>query len=131
MSAYVVEKKTIDRIVSYIDSKPLYSTEGQYPEIYRNFLGDCNKLGQKMLNMNNKAVDQRYNENNPVELYRHSYESPRNLMQVYKSVQCFVYQCSEGDVVKSKLYQDFVKLEHRLAAEIISNTPEYNKAVWG
>ena len=65
MSAYVVEKKTIDRIVTWIT--------GQISEPYlRNCLPELatkteKQLGQKLWSMNVKAVDQRYQEQNPVE----------------------------------------------------------------
>ena len=80
--------------------------------------------------MNNKAVDYRYNENNPIEIYKYSYVVA-SLVQVYKSLQCFLYQCSEGDIPKSKLFQGLRRLEHNIANQIISNMPEYNKAQWG
>jgi len=130
MSAYVVSKETIDRIVTFCDSKGAEHFWSYYPEIHKVFAGDCNKLGQKMLVMNNKAVDARYSENNPIEIYRFSLVCT-SIMQVYKSLQCFLYQCSEGDIPKSGLYQDLKKLEHDIAHDIISSTTEYGMAQWG
>jgi len=130
MSAYVVEKKTIDRIVTFAETKGAEHFWSRYPAIHEVFAGDCNKLGQKLLVMNNKAVDARYNENNPIELYNYSH-TPASKIQVYKSMQCFLYQCTEGDIPKSKLYKELEELIGDLAADIVYNLPEYGKAQWG
>jgi len=50
---------------------------------------------------------------------------------VIKSLQCWKYQCSEGDIPETKLYQFFEEVEHHLALKIVINLPEYDKATWG
>ncbi|MCL6557665.1 MAG: hypothetical protein K6U74_02460, partial [Firmicutes bacterium] len=87
MSAYIVEKKTIDRIVTYIAQhvNPR-AVEAYYPSLK----GDRHQLGQKLWRMNVEAVNQRYSESNPVPLYRHTWE-PADKMQVFKSLRGFLY----------------------------------------
>ena len=54
-------------------------------------------------------------------------------IQAYKSLQCWHYQCCEGDIPKeSKLYTFFeeIVLKH-IADSIIMKTPEYEQAEWG
>ena len=134
MSAYIVEKETIDRIVTYIHNQPSGAIEGSYPAIYQACLNDNNwsdqALGQKLWAMNVKAVDSRYNESNPFELYRFAFRVTRPI-QVYKTLQYYLYQCCEEDVPDSALYQDLEKLRHQIAGEIITGLPEYDQADWG
>lgn len=132
MSAYIVEKKTIDRIVTYINEKcsadPDYF-ETRYAAIYAAYRGDPNKLGQNLWTMNVKAVDQRYRENNPVSLYRYEYR-PADNIQVFKSLRGYLYQCTEGDVPESPLYKDLDRLADTIAREIVINLPAYERAEW-
>jgi len=47
-----------------------------------------------------------------------------------KSLQCLIYQCSEGSVVKTGLYKKLIEVKNDLQDLIISDMPEYKKAVW-
>ena len=53
-----------------------------------------------------------------------------DIMQMLKSVQCFIYQTSEGDTIKKPLYKLMVKIEGGLSDAIITKLPEYKKAKW-
>jgi hypothetical protein len=130
MSAFIVEKKTIDRIVSYIhENGTIHHTQSYYPAIYDVYKGDPNKLGQVLWVMNIGAVNQRYKEKNPISLYYYEYY-PTNIIQTYKSLQCYLYQCAEGNVLKTSLYKDLDKLSCDIADKIISDLPEYKNAEW-
>ena len=50
--------------------------------------------------------------------------------QLLKSLQCYLYQCCEGNVPDCDLYKELTKLEHTLQSYIISKMPEYDKAEW-
>ncbi len=127
MSAYVVEKKTIDRIVTWITERERSESLYYYcPELATK---RPEQLGQKLWNMNCKAVDQRYDESNPVELYRHRYELC-DKMQAYKSMRCLLYQCAEGNVPETALYKDLERYTFGLADSIISYLAEYRMAEW-
>ena len=52
-------------------------------------------------------------------------------IQVLKSLQCFLYQCTEGTIPKRKLYKTLRDIERVLINDIISKLPEYDKAEWG
>jgi hypothetical protein len=60
--------------------------------------------------------------------YKSEYASA---VQVLKSLHCWHYQCSEGDVPHTKLYQFFEEVEKHLAVQIVTALPAYDKAVWG
>lgn len=126
MSAYIVEKATIDRIASHLYGQPTYHwTEAERQHIP----SDPTEIGQRLYALNVAAVDARYNETNPIPLYR--FESrPSRSIQLLKSLRCLLYQCSEGDVPKRPLYQLLEDESHRLALDIISSLPEWTAADW-
>jgi hypothetical protein len=53
-------------------------------------------------------------------------------MQVLKSLQCWLYQCNEGDVPTTELYGLFdTDVQMYLMDTIITKLPEYEEATWG
>lgn len=48
-----------------------------------------------------------------------------------KSLNCLLYQCSEGDVPETPLYRALDTLSDQWAQEIVSRLPEYAEARWG
>ena len=125
MSAFIVDKETIDKIISTISKnnylRDLYSL-GSYEQ--------NTEFGKKLFKMNYEAVNQRYNENNQLEDYNYSYQNCSKV-EAYKSAQCLRYQCSEGNVSEWTLYKELNNIINRLASEIISSLQEYEKANWG
>ena len=149
MSAYVVDPKVINQIVSALQSA--INQEGAYPSKYpdlrymknknlREMAEEPAELGRAMYAMNINAVEQRYpgkgelpgtytdGENLDAYRYRFILDTPR--LQVYKSLQCYLYQCTEGDVNELPLYAALVEFRAELAQHIVEHSPEYEKAVW-
>ena len=140
MSSYIVENKTISRIVNFLfwsGSDSVFRSENKrnIEKLGFNLFEDegLNKLGQAMLEMNFKAVNQRYSTKDEVEEFKlkHMELKERGLHQVLKSIQCFLYQCSEGTVPRMKLYKTLKKIEKAVMYEIIDEMPEYKQAEWG
>lgn len=144
MSAYTVEKITIDRIVTIIANNQRFSwfIKGK-PENYALcFLTDeeKNALGKRLWKMNRLSVEKRYKDRKqdgkiedvyfyePVNLF--SYSAQAGKAQEYKSLQCFIYQCSEGLVADCKLLKMIKSFQNIIANEIIEALPEYQKAGW-
>ena len=50
--------------------------------------------------------------------------------QFYKSLSCYLYQCSEGNTPSKDLYKALTTLEHNLMYFIVTRQPEYQKAEW-
>jgi len=149
MSAYVVDPKVINQIVSALQIA--IQREGAYPSTYpdlrymdnknlRDMAEEPAELGRAMYAMNINAVEQRYpgdrelpgtytdGENLDVYKYRFILDTPQ--MQVYKSLQCYLYQCTEGDVLGLPLYKALKEFQGELAAHIVEHSPDYEKAVW-
>ena len=136
MSAFLVEEKTLNRILSYLDEelrRSAWLRSKFEADLGVNFAGDWRTaLGQKMWDLNQLALGYRYGDPHQELLY-HFLSVPCTDIQAYKSLQCWLYQCCEGDIPEvSKLYKffDTVVLQH-LANSIITTTPEYDQAEWG
>lgn len=123
MSAYVVGKQTIDRIVTALQKDSL---DYALPDLREK---DPNKLGQKLWNMNVQAFSERYGENINVPEYEWSREYINDI-QLIKTLHCFLYQCSEGSVPETPLYQQVKKYIYHLMEKYIMRLPEYSKADW-
>ena len=123
MSSFIVNKTTIDRIITgMINSKITEETD----EIC---ILDYSAFGQDLLDMNTNAVNQRYDESNHAELYTFNKTMVTDV-QAFKSLRCLMYQCSEGDVPNSELYKQMDDIGERMAVNIVYKLPSYDKAEW-
>lgn len=142
MSSFLVDDQTINRIVSeiYHDQHAGASwTRRKLTEAFgipQNGNRDDNaaQLGKLMFDLNISAVNARYGEGQAADFrpltYRYSY-TPVNTYQVLKSLQCWLYQCTEGDTEQQELYKIMGDYAGSLAMQIISRTPQYEAAEWG
>jgi len=134
MSAYIVENETINRIIAYLS---LEYAKGNYLKRILDMAGldlprEFEKLGQTMLTLNTMAVNYRYNENREPPVFRLERIVPPDPIQALKSLQCFLYQCSEGEQFEnSKLFRILEKAMRWIMKEIVTSLPAYEKAVWG
>ena len=133
MSAFIVEDKTINRVVSHLE----WDRDGQAWTMHRlekeglPIISD--ELGQAMFALNVEAVEQRYGEGEAKEFRDLNYRySPQNakIHQVLKSLRCWIYQCSEGSVPETPLFQIMDEYSSALALIIVSDMPEYERANW-
>lgn len=118
MSAFLVGYETIDRILSWMICRKKMDEK------------TADVFGQEMLNMNAEAVNQRYDERNVMLGYRFQFRHV-SIFQALKSLQCWLYQCSEGNVPDRESYKKFRELESEIMDEIISGMKEYEQAEWG
>jgi hypothetical protein len=89
-----------------------------------------------MYQLNIKTVDDRYGDNEARRFWKHEYRFEHtdvvSLVQVLKSLQCWLYQCNEGDVPETALYGLFDnEVQLYLMSKIIDRLPEYQNAHWG
>ena len=93
-------------------------------------------LGQAMLNINVAAVNNRYFESDHVptesgHVFQYTFKHQANIWQVLKSLDCFLYQCSEGNVPeKSRLYAALTRVADTIRRAIIDTDERYDKAQW-
>lgn len=139
MSAYVVSDETINKVVSLLYCK---RNESYWParEIKESYVLEGRRgfevLAQDMFNLNVEAVEQRYGEGEAREFrpldFKFQVVAPGSTLSTLKALQCWLYQCSEGDVPEvSPLYKMMTEFSHLLAMEIVQNLPAYEAANWG
>jgi hypothetical protein len=134
MSAYIVEDKTINRIITFLND----DRDGSYCKDKLTRLGYIGKLGQNlgqaMYNLNCLSICERYGEGEDKEMgageYTFRYE-PSSRIQAYKSLQCFLYQACEGECDTDPLYLALNDIKHSWAGIIVYNLDSYDKAQWG
>src|ERR671914_3109736 len=143
MSAFIVADKTINSIVNWLDSalEEAYGTIIIRQKLMEQGFdasesGWAEHLGQAMFQLNVIAVDARYGSGEAKKFrpldYRYKVTKPVPLVQVLKSLQCWLYQCNERDVPTTALYGLFDnEVQLYLMTEIIDALPEYQNAVWG
>ena len=140
MSAFMVEDKTINNIVNWLwrELNELYCIPPKLKELGfdTGTSGWAEHLGQAMFQLNVIAVDARYGSGEAKKFrpldYRYKVTKPVPLVQVLKSLQCWLYQCNERDVPTTALYGLFDnEVQLYLMTEIIDALPEYQNAVWG
>jgi hypothetical protein len=134
MSAFIVGTGTMNRVVqAIVHVCPDFDGEPTRPPAVR--LQDVGtRLGIKLYRLNAEAVRQRYDQSDPVPLFRSTQvEAPRTRKEriaCFKALQCLIYQCSEGDVPDTPLYRQLETVRYVLAARIIADLPEYQAAGW-
>jgi len=105
---------------------------------YRNNDALANEHTQKSManalkQMNLEALYQRYDdEYDEDEMFVSDtlYPYATSPIQTFKHIECFLYQCSEGNVPECSLYKKVEKLQDQVAYSIIGDLPEYNHAKW-
>jgi hypothetical protein len=142
MSAYIVADKTINNIVNWLRRDVDLGRFSQIPHKLKDLGFDtgaldwAERLGHAMFQLNVIAVDFRYGngearKSRPLN-YHYEVTEPVPLVQVLKSLQCWLYQCNEKDVPTTALYGLFDNdVQVYLMTEIIDTLPEYQNAIWG
>jgi len=139
MSAFMVDDQTINRVVTWLTRET--SNNGFWLDrLTRKYDIDLasdnwdEKLANAMFQLNCDGVNARYGEGEAEKFrplsFQYQWESYFPLVQVLKSLQCWMYQCCEGNVPQTKLYRFFEEVENHLAFKIVTDLPEYEKAKW-
>ena len=134
MSCYLVENETIDRIISYLEHENHGIDSAGGINIQKMSVEEKQSFGNELLKMNCESMIAIYGQAEEEDLLSESYQISFRLvdiMQAFKSFQCFLYQCSEGKCPESSLYRKIERVKNHIASQIISNLPEYQKAIWG
>jgi hypothetical protein len=141
MSAFMVEDKTINRVVTWLTCEVATNRHFTLDCLAREYGVDLTsnqwdeKLAKAMFQLNCDGVNARYGQNEAEKFsplnFTYKQEDYSSLVQALKSLQCWMYQRNEGEVPETQLYRFFEEVENHLALKIVMNLPEYDKAVWG
>jgi hypothetical protein len=131
MSSFTVSDETINTIATCIGFEAFKDSyiQRRFKELGFDIREGWEKtLAIKLLMLNREAVFQLYGKLSDIEqraVNDFEYIS-RNRFQILKSIQCFLYQCSEGNIPEtSELYKLLMELEHKIMHEIIDSMKEY------
>jgi len=141
MSAFIVSDTTLQIIVRFLDLDVRFSDSSKCYGCLKRILFDQgfnlyypehkDRLIKEMAFLNRKGVNARYNENELEMQVRYIDAMPPSLMQAYKSLGCFLYQCCEGDIPETNdLYKMFEEIKNQMAHAIIRTFKEYDEAKW-
>lgn len=147
MSAFMVTDETINRVVNWLEqevykSSCLREQAEKALSIPASSVGWAETVGKAMFQLNVDGVEERYGVGEAkslreldytyVPMYFTTFYNHNAKIQVLKSMQCWLYQCMEGEVVDKPLYQLFRDvIEPHLMSSIITDLPEYDDAKWG
>ncbi len=137
MSAFLVDISTIHKILTQIEIE--VNNSNRQREMFKERLGVnftendwMAKLGQNMLDLNQLALKHRYGDRK--RQLKYTFEPVIcTHIQAFKALQCWLYQCMEGDIPEqSNLFKFFKKvIVPNWAISIVMRTPEYDEAEWG
>ena len=90
-------------------------------------------IGKKLFILNRKALRARYGCGEHLSLPEFVFEKWADAAPVeqFKATCCLLYQCCEGKVSDSRLYDELNRAAGELAQAIVQDLPEYEKASWG
>lgn len=144
MSAFIVNDKTINRILSFC-----FWTQDTFLKLdiqrILNKIGfsvrdeeEQQKLGEAIRELNFESIRQRYGDKSLKEDKKYFKEykfidiplKERIIYQVYNHLRCLTYQLSEGNIPKTKLYKALEELENALAYSIANEKVEKLKCEW-
>lgn len=148
MSAFYVGTESLSMITDIISRYLIAGFDAfgfEFPrEIVILFNGESDeRIFDALAGTNINAIEQRYSQKIAEEMYDGKrYENGHDIWQaredgiqpwhyqLLKSLQCYIYQCSEGNVPDTHIYKAIDKLITRLAMYIVCNQPEYDEAEW-
>lgn len=124
MSAFMVSDETISKIAVAI------TNSGCYYAPYRG--KPLSDVAQLLAEMNENALRSRYEDaDEEMIVTAHEFKSLAcSDVGLYKLLSCYLYQCSEGTIPKSRLFKKISEFQDILATEIISRLPEYAETEW-
>ena len=141
MSAFVVTDETINRILylATVDRRGVDNLRWRGVNLLPLDDPACvdplTDLGNRLRALNVAAVRTRYADG-AAEMI--GSDGPRRFnakacsrVVAYKALQCWLYQCSEGDVPETPLFKQMDTLRNDIAADIVADLPAYSAAEWG
>jgi hypothetical protein len=140
MSAFMVSSQTINSLAyKMLDQKDVLCVpcDKRFDNPYKTLLRfkSWEELSDALHLMNLEAIRQKYGQEYTEEVaeYVDFDAKPKKLSsaQFCKSINCLLYQCSEGDVSDSQLYKELDQFSDGLPMEIMLGSKAYDKAKWG
>ena len=144
MSAFLVDERTINIAIMWLENE-LEQTQApvhyrakalvkEYDIDTKSIVWQAS-LASAMFALNCEGVNTRYpnhEKSGPNEDFTFKRDFEEDRIQVLKSIQCWLYQCTESEEIeKTPLYRFWTEIVPVIAVEIVSDLPAYGKAKWG
>ena len=134
MSAFLVSDETINVFVSYVCQHPPQDLAALRNPLRAGDTLEPSGLGQACWDLNAAALMARYDDNwqdlAGDQPYQWREPPAGTAVMAYRALRCWLYQCSEGDIVEGPLYQAMERYRDWLAHEIVQALPQYEAAPW-
>ncbi len=127
MSAYIVHKKHIDALISFMVSRQI---SVYLPSTGEDIKADGNqdRIGQILWDANHQNVSQRYNENNEAPVYKYEvYPRPLSPVEALKACAGYSYQCSDMREYDESVANQIIE---SIKYKAINGLPGYDEAEW-
>lgn len=128
LNAFVAQRTAVYNLKPVPGSRP-YDFKGLIPP---DFPDDMQKLGQKLLEINTYAVNQRYDATEKAPKFKFKPKKTwtvKDDVQAVKSMDCWDYNSSEGDAeTKYDTYFELIqKLKQKVMSEYLDREPKWNE----
>jgi len=137
MSAFIISNQTMLDIINGLYWSHDFKRQSFVCSALKGVLGfeleneeDCIKLANELIKLNAEAVNHRYNETTEAVIFEWNSDVKPNIYQFLKSVECLIYQCSEGNTPNTDLYKWLERLSDSIKDFIIKDADDYKKARW-
>jgi hypothetical protein len=89
-------------------------------------------IGKKLFILNRRALRARYGRGDHLPVPEFVFErwADAKPVEQFAAMRCLLYQCHEGKVHESRLYDELNHAAGELAQRIVQDLPEYDKASW-
>ncbi|MFW6282960.1 MAG: hypothetical protein ACOC1P_02815 [Minisyncoccales bacterium] len=142
MSSFLMDMQSLSNLANWFYFEN--NTHGTFKMCKKNILDflqghkikhtqeNWDKVFAELLYKNNcYALNQRYGDDlNKFPEFEYKDPKKINIFQVLKSVQCWLYQCAEGDAEKKPIYKLMQDIEKILLNTIVSGLEGYKEAKW-
>lgn len=130
MSAFLVSDETMHIITKHITRSARTFAGVAIDEDATRREASASRIGRLLFGMNEAALAARYGDEIQGIDYHARVIVPPTKIQALKAIKCLLYQCMEGSVPETQLYQELQRMAGGLAHEIVEALPEYHKASW-
>ena len=95
--------------------------------------GAGTNIGKKLFILNRRALRARYGRGDHLRCPEFVFQKWTDATPVeqFAAMRCLLYQCHEGKVHESRLYDELNRAAGELAQRIVQDLPEYDQASWG
>ena len=149
MSAFMLNTETLSKITNIIMDWFEYRFPNGFDFIpddlayFKDYKeGDLPKrLYKDLWEMNADAIKARYGSSSSEMFNKEDYEDgylydvyfnpDTEMYQAIKSIDCYLYQCSEGNLENSDFYKAIDALSRRICRQIVWDDPKWEIAKWG